>query len=428
MFKNVICSLIVASLSFATPIAFSATFGKTEDKPSTTKSSTTTKSSSSAVSQAKSATTAKKTESTSSSSSGSLSKGQSVGMTRSAVTQSVRDGSYKQSVPANNTTVAGAVKPKTVDSISKPTEAYRSESYSGTTNNGYNNGYNSGYSRNYRNGNIGQAVAVGAIAGYVMHSDSYGNTYYTKPNQPGIAYDINGNQLSSFPVGNYKPVGTVSESYTVSPTKSGVYPTTMAPMSANNSGGNTFVWIFLVLALMAIAGVIYYFTFVRKPEEVASTHIKKEENFMYVKNPEEQLRDDARELFVAFQKNNCPSQISLIEAQSDPLFFDAIKDSVLSASDYREIKVQSLESEVVDISKEGTKFIGSIRYRATIEEKDGSKVSQTTLDEVWHYTYQGSKWLLSGIEPVNPENVQVLANVEPEITVAKASGKYNYKT
>lgn len=432
MFKKFMAVLVCASLAFSNP-AFSASFGKSSSGSSSGPRSSGTSSSSKPTPPSRPAATPQRS-SPPSQSSGSLSRGQSVGMTRSAVTESVRNNTYKQAPTA-------APAPRPVDNYANRTPNNQGSGSTGYQNNnqGYNNygnnGYNNGYNRNYGNsgyqtpqppprsygmGTVIGAAAVGALVGYLMHRDSSGNSYFTHPNNPNVAYDSNGNRMSSVPQGNFTTQGTVASNGTITPSASesvsNNYPVGTAPSyapaqtPASNSGGSGFGWIvFLLLVIAGMVGAAIYFMNRRKPsiyEPSNNTRIGAFANapaFVPSHDPQSELASSAQQMFIDFQKNNCPSQIDEIEARSDPVFFEAIKDTVLEASDTKKVIVKSIETEVVNVAQENGQLVGSVRYRGVINEQNGQDINKITVDEVWHYVYRNNKWLLAGIEAVNPE-------------------------
>lgn len=102
---------------------------------------------------------------------------------------------------------------------------------------------------------IGQTGFMSSISG--MHFDTYLNTQHIKSNQLK-------NTLSN----NYNLASADFEIYTLSPTKSGVYPSTVVPISEDNFVGSSFAGILLFLSFMSIFGVVY-FNSVRKTESIA---------------------------------------------------------------------------------------------------------------------------------------------------------------
>ena len=144
------------------------------------------------------------------------------------------------------------------------------------------------------------------------------------------------------------------------------------------------------------------------------------------KNPEEMLRDNADKMFMDFQKSNRPSQISHIQAQSTPMFFDAIQDSVMNSSESRTVKIKTLEHELRDLSQEGTQFIGSVRYKATIEEAEQGQVTRTNLDELWNYVYENGRWLLAGIDVISPEISDVISQGTASAMPPGSEHKFKY--
>lgn len=420
MFKKIMAVLVCASMALSTPV-FSASFGKTPSGSSSGSRTPTSRPAPAATPQRAPAQTQ---------SSGSLSRGQSVGMTRSAVTESVRNNTYKQ-------TPAAAPAPRPVDNTyanrnQQPTNGYNGNYQNQPNNQGYNNNYGTNYGNNgfqnqprsYGMGTVIGAAAVGAMVGYMMHRDSNGNSYYTNPNNPNVAYDSNGNRMSSVPQGNFTQQGTVSSNGTITPTASDSMSNNYAVNNAPAKSSSGFGWIvFLLLIIAGLIGAAIYFMNRRKPTAYEPSNATRNNAFANAPafvpshDPQSELESTAQQMFIDFQKNNRPSQIDVIESQSDPVFFEAIKDSVLEASDNKKVTIKSIEAEVVNVAQENGQLVGSVRYRGVINEANGQDLNKITVDEVWHYVYRNNKWLLAGIEAVNPEiNEDVDGNPDKKYT------------
>lgn len=395
MYKKVLASVIALSV-FAASMPAEAAFGRSSSTSSSSSRSYSSSSSSRSYSSpsmsssrsssysSPSSTSSSYSSPSSTSSNKSLSGGTSLGMSRSSVTQSVRDGSYKQTMPSNNTTVAG----------SNPGGSY---SNSGSYSNG------SSYSRSYSTPSYGNtynppvvvnqghstgalvgAAVAGGLVGYMLHRDNSGNVYYTNPSQPGIAYGANGQQLGGVPNGNYQSVGVVGNDGQVAQMAA---PVVMQQAPAHSGIG----WFWWLVIIAAVLTGLYFIFRQKKIEENPNV------NFKMFKNPEEKIRDEKDNFFINFQKNNRPSQIGFIQSKSDPVFFEAVKDLVMQSSDSKNVSVKRLESELVDITQEGTTYIASVRYQAVVAE-DGQN---TDIDEVWHFKFLNNDWKLAGIEQVN---------------------------
>ena len=108
------------------------------------------------------------------------------------------------------------------------------------------------------------------------------------------------------------------------------------------------------------------------------------------------IENDKEELFTNFQKNNRPSGLDYIKKNCVDYFFDAIKDTVLSASESDKIVIKSISAEVIDYTDDNGVKIASIRYTCTMSINEEIE----DFDEVWHFKYNGWSWLLAGIEQV----------------------------
>lgn len=334
---------MVAASMFTAPIA-EAAFGRSSS------------SSRSSISSRSAAPAAK--PSVSQKSSPTVSGGQSIGMSRSQVTQSVRDGSYKKPAPSVNQASNG--------------------------------GYNSYPQQNHYNppqvaqpprpgfgvGALAGAAVLGGVAGYMMNQDSHGKTYYTRPDNPGVMYDESGKVTGSNNNGVIAPVMAGSST------------------GSNSSGGFGFgSFLFLVL----LGGVAYFIYRKMKQDDTNGVNYMQTTNSSFsLGSTKDKILDMKDDFFVKFQENNRPSQISFIQENSDVLFFNEVKDIVNGADELRLVKVIRLESELVDLTKEGSTEIASVHYNADIEEEG----SVTNVNEVWHFKYLNNKWKLAGIEQV----------------------------
>jgi hypothetical protein len=306
---------------------------------------------------------------------GGISSGQSIGMSRSSVVSSVRDGSYKSTMPSNNTTVAGR---NPVNNYNSGSNNYQPNHY-----NNYPNNYASSYpmaNQGHSTGALVGAAVAGGLVGYMLHTDNNGHSYYTNPSNPGVAYNQNGQVMNGIPQGSYQDAGMINGNQ---------QPIYSSPMMAQQPASSGLGWFWWLVIIAAIMGVVY-FMFRQKIIEESPV------NFAIFKNPEEKIRDEKDQFFIDFQKNNRPSQLGFIKENSDLVFFEAIKDMVLSSQEDKVVSVRRLESELVNLEQEGTTYVASVRYVAEVVES-GSTIN---VDEVWNFKYINNKWLLAGIEQV----------------------------
>lgn len=361
MFKNIAACIISASLAFAPVVTQAASFGKTSSSSSSPS----------------------KSSSSGSKSSGGISKGQSVGMQRSQVTQSVRDGSYKQKQQKQST--------NTTSTASNKNRQYQDRDYTASRRD---RDYQ--YQREQRQpyqyqppvtqGHSDGALLGAAILGHAIgSSNNRSNT--TTINNGGT----NGHATtSSVPSGqSYDSTPTSS----VNPSGTGNY----AP--ASSSGGMGWFWaLLLALGTAAICYVLYrFFMGSNKPETQTTSYapiVSSKEK------AENELIDNKDDMFVNFQRNNKPSGIDYIQENSETLFFNAVRDSVVQSSDTREVRVVSLGSEVVNCEKEGSRLVASVHYKGKIVETENGDETSSDINEVWHFLYEGNVWKVAGIEPI----------------------------
>lgn len=447
MYKKIFSTFLAVSFLVTSMPSYSAPFGRSKSSSS--------KSTSSKSKPSKSYSSPSKQ-----SSSGSLSGGKSIGMSRSSVAQSVRDGSYKNTKPSNNN-VNNNVN-NNYNNRASNTNSYNNgynNNYNnrnfntgnynrGNYNNRYNNGYNNGYNgaRRYGTGALIGAAVAGALIGYILFQDNNGNSYFTHPSNPNMAYDANANVLPSVPVGNYNKVGSVNsngvvEGFAGSSTMNGANNSLNSGFSpgyngaSNSSGSSVLSMLFWLLVIGGVLTGLYFLMKNRRKNKMATNsgvdnsnsvvdnnidnnnavrpfdfsnasnndnmfNNAQSDNFKAdmtnVKTLKEKILDDKDKFFMEFQKNNKPSKIDFIMSKTDPLMQDAISENVLSSDEYRTISVMQLESELVNITKEGTTDIATVLYRGIVKEND----DETQINEMWHFKYIDNEWKLAGIEQV----------------------------
>lgn len=333
--------------------------------------------------------------------SGGISRGGAIGMTRSDVSNRVRNGTI--TAPANETTVAGK----------NPGGAYNYNNRTAASNSGSYYGGGSGYnnpapapqpSRGHSTGALIGAAAAGAIGGYMLNGLMH--------NRDGSVYNGPGYN-NGVPIPGYNP-NTVPQGYndnSVPQSYNNGYanpaPVTYAPVQ-RSSGGGSFIW--SLLGLLLIASLIYFMwktffskkTFNNGTNEGVGMFNSYSSAPVETKSPEAELRDMKENLFSNFQKNNKPSGLNYIQQNSEPMFFDAIRDMVMEGSDSRTITIRSLEAQLVDITQDGSRFIGSVVYKGTVVETEvGGEPVATNINEMWNFVYTNGGWKVAGIEPLN---------------------------
>lgn len=361
MFKKITVSLMSAVLLLSSIQADAGSLGSR---------STSSTSSRSSVSNSPSRSSSYQSNSQATQSSGGISKNSSIGMTRSDVSNRVKNGT--NSAPANETTVAG-----------------KNPGGSNTSNNNYgnsNNNYSTTPRNNYSNsqvvpsqghstGALLGAAAAGAVGGYMLNGLMH--------NRDGSVYNGNGYN-NGVPVSGYNN-GNVNNG-------NGGYNNGMVSSPSNN--GTSFWWSllgFLLVMVLLYAAFAYFFGSKKNSNEGVVMEDKK--------SPEAMLRDGKEQMFINFQKNNKPSGVSYIQSNSDSVFFEAIRDDVVNSSETRTVSVRSLEAKLEDITEEGSRFIGSVSYKGVIvEREEGQEPVNTEINEMWNFIYNNGSWKLAGIE------------------------------
>lgn len=394
--KKVMVAMMTSALLIGTLPVESATFGKsssTSTRSSTFSSGSTSRSSS--FSSPSSSSRSTSTYSSASTSKGGISQGSSIGMSRSNVANSVKNGTY--SAPANGTTVAGS----NPGGYSNNSGSYsNNRSYNnGSYNGGYNNGgYNNTYQQpqGHSTGTVVGAAAAGALAGYALgsHNNNNGTTVVV----PGGGYNApvvagNGGYVS----GNGAPVIVDNNgNYTTAPV-AGAPMVAVAPQSAG-SGIASFIWT-LIKIIVGLA-ILYFIVrlimgfFSRSNNSYSSGSSP----VFNTKTPEDEIRDMKENFFIQFQQNNRPSGLNHIRQNSTPVFYNAVEDMVREQSDTRSVKVRQIEAELVDLTQEGSRYIASVRYHAVVAEGEGSNLQDSEVKELWNFVYEGNAWKLAGID------------------------------
>jgi hypothetical protein len=377
MFVKKVLITLLSSAMLISAIPAEAAFGRSSGSTPSRSFSTPSKSSSFST----------PSKSSGSTSTGGISQGQSVGMSRSNVANSVKNGTY--SAPANGTTVAG----KNPGGSNQGSNDSGYAPSSGYNNNGYNNG---GYAQQpaqsgHSTGTVLGAAAVAGAAGYMLGNHNsqpntvvvngqgqqgYNNGGYAQPNVVNGNGNGNGNGVDSY--GNSNQVSPV--------------------MVAQQSGGGvgSFIWsiIKVILGLIVLAFLVMFIIGWFQKKNKGSDMLQ-----MNSKTPEDEIRDGKEQFFINFQQNNRPSGLSYIRSNSDNVLFSAIEDTVTQSSDSRVIKVKRLEAELVDLTQDGSRYIASVRYNALVSEGEpNGEMTDTDIKELWNFVYISGSWKLAGID------------------------------
>lgn len=404
--KKVMVAMMSSALLIGTLPVEAATFGKsssTSTRSSTFSSGSTSRSSSfSSPSSSRSTSTYSSSTSTSR---GGISQGSSIGMSRSNVANSVKNGTY--SAPSNGATVAG----------SNPGGYNNSSSYSNNRNynNGnYNNGSyngggynNGGYNNNYpqqqghSTGALVGAAAVAGVAGYALGSHNNSNNHGTTVVVPNGGAPVVAGNGAPVVAGNGAPVVVDNNgNYTTTPIAGA--PVVVAPQQSVGSGIASFIWtlikIIVGLAILYfIVRLIMNFFSRRNTGSTIGSSFGSTPVFN-TKTPEDEIRDMKENFFVQFQQNNRPSGLNHIRQNSTPVFYNAVEDMVREQSDTRSVKVRQLEAELVDLTQDGSRYVASVRYHAVVAEGDNGNMQDSEVKELWNFVYENNTWKLAGID------------------------------
>jgi hypothetical protein len=295
---------------------------------------------------------------------GGFSNGQSVGMTRSDVTQSVRNGGSTRQYQTNTGQYVGG-----------PDYRYGQgqQQSGGMVYAPQPNVVNQGHST----GTLVGAAVGGALLGHMMTGNgSHGST--TVINNGGVAGNGGGVAYDN----GAGPVTYGQQGYTGNSGGSGI--------------GTFLMWVLVLSGLGALA----FFVFRNFSGGAVSSSGGFASPVMRRKSEETELEDSKESMFLNFQKNNKPSGLSYIQSNCTEMMFSAIRDDVASGSDDHQVGVKSLECKVVDVTQEGSRLIGSVHYKGVLRETDGGETVETPVNEVWNFVHDGNRWMLAGIEQV----------------------------
>lgn len=387
MFKKTIASMLAVSVFAASmPVVEAAPFGSSRSSQSASRSKPSPAStySNKTSNSSKNYGSSRANGSNNASSNKTFGAGQSLGMQRSDINRNVNNGSYRNNLPANNTTVAGANNKNYNNNNNNNNYGNNGGSYNGGSyNNGsYNNGYNQPtVNRGHSTGALIGAAVAGGLVGYMLHRDNSGNTYYTNPSNPNVAYNANGQPIGAIPSGNYQSVGTVDGNGQV---VNSMQPNIQTQPAYPQQQKSSFSWFWFLLIVGLIIGLIYFFI---------KSKGKSKPMFTPFKTPEVKLHDVKEQFFIDFQKNNRPSGLSFIFSKTDPMMHDELRDMLNQNSESKQVSVRSLEAKFLDIKEEGSTHIASVLYNADVVE-DGKVFP---VSQIWNFKYVNNEWILAGI-------------------------------
>ena len=314
------------------------------------------------------------TSSSTSSNNGGISQGSSIGMSRANVANSVKNGSY--SAPANGTTVAGS-NPGGSNNYGNSNSNYGNNNYG---NNGYNNGYNNGQSQGHSTGTVLGAAAAGAAAGYML--GNHNNNTVVVPGGYNNGYNNGGQVIVDNGNGGYVNGGN-------------------GPVVVSSGFGfGSMIWsIIKVLVVLIVLFIIVRVIMSLFANSSSGNNFSSSSTPVFNgKTPEDEIRDMKEQFFINFQKNNRPSGLEQIRSNSTTVFYEAVEDMVRGQSESRVVKVRQIESELVDVTQDGSRYVASVRYHAVVEEGDNGAVQSSDIKELWNFVYEHGAWKLAGID------------------------------
>ena len=106
-------------------------------------------------------------------------------------------------------------------------------------------------------------------------------------------------------------------------------------------------------------------------------------------------------IFIRLQAANDTADLDDLRAFTTPEMFAELSLDVKerAAGQVQHTEVVTIESEVLDVSDEGTRQVVSVRMRGQVREESGA--TPVAVDEVWHLVKpaDGSRnWAIAGIE------------------------------
>lgn len=242
--------------------------------------------------------------------------------------------------------------------------------------------------------------------GYFVYEDGNGNQIVKHPTVPSVAYDLNGKKIEVSANSDYKKIGTVKSDGSI------------IPISAN--GNELSSGIFFGVALIILLAALFGTWKVRK-----KLAIKKEET-MALARMKANIYSDANSLFIKFHKNSRPSQIDYISENTTDNFFNSIKDKIANASDFKDINVKSLKSNVESVVSENGVFVANVNFKSTLEDTENEQTKEIIADENWKFQFVNDKWLLAETRELAPTfTKEKFASQEQKMNIEKemATGK-----
>lgn len=240
------------------------------------------------------------------------------------------------------------------------------------------------------------------MQGYNVYQDSQGNQYVMHPTVPSVAYDLNGKKLESVPDG-YIKYATVKSDGTIVP-----FGETHNPLFS------TLSWIVIIVLLGSAV-----FAFMKNKKRI----IKKREELATITRLKENLNNEAGNIFSKFHKNLRPSQIDYLEQNVAPSLLSTIRGEVLQESDFKDVNINSLKFDKVNVYRENDKYNASVNFTAVRTENNNGIIEEIHSYEVWKFQLDDNKWVITAITEVAPTTIKKIEAEKPqEKVMAKEIG------
>jgi predicted lipid-binding transport protein (Tim44 family) len=106
----------------------------------------------------------------------------------------------------------------------------------------------------------------------------------------------------------------------------------------------------------------------------------------------------AQTLFSQLQELNTPESLKMVKGYLTPEFFAEIKEDILSNEGVA--KFDTLSLRILDFSKEGGAWMGSVEIKGQVKEDEYS--AWASFKEIWHYSRGKDEhiWRLAGIQQI----------------------------
>lgn len=169
-------------------------------------------------------------------------------------------------------------------------------------------------------------------------------------------------------------------------------PPQQAPASSSSSGFVTFM-------LLMVLGGIGYFAY-RRISKDADVRPATGSAVAAVRNSDSELAETAKQMFINLQKLNNEGNLDALKRQTTFDVYSALKSDIENRAQPSTTSVVQLNATVVDKKSEAEDKLISVRFTGLVSESEDR--SPDAIDEVWHFIqrFGQSDWKVAGIEQV----------------------------